>query len=234
MSAKKPTTAAFTLIELLMVVAIIAILAGIVMGVMGSVNALRDQTRSVTNLRQWGVALAAYAGDHDGYIPRRGQGVQVVMQLNRPDDWFNALPPYLGLQPYGNLITAKQRPKAGDNSLFIRPGAKDPGGMAFLSYGMNMNLSPWDLPQATRLSQIAQPATVVFLAETPGQYSSTYPSKRAYSCQAPYRNQGDILFLDGHVSTYSATYLGVNKGDPHRPDVSWLTGTASDAQAAQY
>ncbi|WP_207910687.1 prepilin-type N-terminal cleavage/methylation domain-containing protein [Chthoniobacter flavus] len=225
---------AFTLIELLIVIAIIAILAGIVMGVLGPVSAARDQTRSASNMRQWGVALAAYANDNDGYIPRRGQGVQPVMQLNRPEDWFNALPPYLGLQAYGDLVAAGKRPHAGDNSIFVRPGAKDPGGTAFLSYGMNMNLSPWDLTQATKLNLVSQPSLVVFLAETPGQYASTYPSKRAYSCQAPYRNQGNILFLDGHVSAYSATYIGVNKGDPHRPDISWLTGTASDAQAGQY
>lgn len=234
MTGQKRATTGFTLIELLIVVAVIAVLVALVLGVLGAVNASRDQTRSISNLRQWGVAMAAYASDNDGYIPRRGQGVQVVMQLNRPEDWFNALPPYLGQKAYGDLVTAGLRPKAGDNSLFVRPGAKDPGGTAFLSYGMNMNLSPWDLPQATRLSMVVQPSTVVFLAETPGQYASTYPSKRAYSCQAPYRNKGDILFLDGHVSSYPASYLGVNVGDPHRPDVSWLTGTASDAQAGQY
>jgi prepilin-type N-terminal cleavage/methylation domain-containing protein/prepilin-type processing-associated H-X9-DG protein len=234
MTAQKRIAAAFTLIELLIVVAIIAVLAGLVMGVMGPVNAMRDQTRSAANLRQWGVALAAYTGDNDGYIPRRGQGVQPVVQLNRPEDWFNALPPYLGFQGYGELVAAGKRPHAGDNSLFVRPGAKDPGGTAFLSYGMNMNLSPWNLSQATKLALVLQPSIVVFLAETPGQYASTYPSNRAYSCQAPYRDQGNILFLDGHVSAYSSSYIGVNKGDPRRPDISWLTGTASDAQAGQY
>ena len=225
---------AFTLIELLIVVAIIAVLSGLAIAVMGPINAMRDQTHSASNLRQWGVALAAYAADNDGFIPRRGQGVQPLMQVNRPDDWFNALPPYLGLKAYGDLVAAGQRPNAGDNSIFVRPGAKDPGGTAFLSYGMNMNLSPWNLTLATRLSQIARPSVTVFLAETPGQYSSTYPSKRPYSCQAPYRGQGDVLFRDGHVIAYSATYLGVGEGDPGRPDVSWLTGTASDAQAGQY
>ena len=234
MSGPGQTTGAFTLLELLIVITIIAILAGLVLGVLGSVNAMRDQARSASNLRQWGVALAAYANDNDGYIPRRGQGVQPVGQLTRPEDWFNALPPYLGMKGYGALVAAGARPKAGANSIFIRPGAKDPGATAFLSYGMNMNLSPWDLPQATKLSLITRPAVTVFLAETPGQYASTYPSKRPYSCQAPYRNQGNILFLDGHVTAYSAVYLGVNKGDPGRADVSWLTGTASDAQAGQY
>ncbi|MDR3404440.1 MAG: type II secretion system protein [Chthoniobacter sp.] len=234
MTPQRRIANAFTLLELLVVMTIIAVLAGLVIGVMGSVNAMRDQVRSSSNMRQWGVALAAYAADNDGFIPRRGQGVQPLMQVNRPDDWFNALPPYLGMKAYGDLMAAGQRPKAGDNSLFVRPGAKDPGGTTFLSYGMNMNLSPWNLTLATKLSQIAHPSITVFLAETSGQYASTYPSKQPYSCQAPYRNQGDVLFLDGHVSSFSASYLGVNKGDPKRADVSWLTGTASDAQAGNY
>ncbi len=222
------------MIELLVVIAIIGILASLIIAALGPVNTLRDQTRSASNMRQWGIALGAYAADNDGFIPRRGQGVQPVLQFNRPEDWFNALPPYLGMKAYGDLVSAGQRPQAGDNSVFVRPGAKDPGGVAFLSYGMNMNLSPWDLPAATKLSQIEHPAATVFLAESPGQYASTYPSKKAYTCQAPYRHQGNILFLDGHVAAFSATYLGVGVGDPKRPDVSWLTGTTSDNQAGQY
>jgi prepilin-type processing-associated H-X9-DG protein/prepilin-type N-terminal cleavage/methylation domain-containing protein len=234
MLRRAPVATAFTFLELLIVMAIIAMLAALIVALIGPVNAMRDQSHSASNLRQWGVALAAYANDNDGFIPRRGQGVQPVGQLNRPEDWFNALPPYLGMKPYGDLVAAGQRPKAGANSIFIRPGAKDPGGTAFLSYGMNMNLSPWNLSMATKLGQIEQPAVTVFLAEAPGQYASTYPSSQPYGCVAPYRKQGNILFLDGHVSAYSASYLGVGKGDPQRDDVRWLTGTASDAQASKY
>ena len=224
----------FTLLELLVVMTIIAVLAGLSLGVLGKVTALRNRAESATRLRQWGVALGAYVSDNNGALPRRGQGVQPVMQLDRPTDWFNALPPYLGLQGYGALVEAGQRPHAGDHSLFVRPGATDPGGTAFLSYGMNMNLSPWNLSAATMLSQIALPATTVFLAEAPGPYASTYPSTKPYSCLAAYNGMGNILFLDGHVGAFSAAYLGVNLGDPQRTDVRWLTGTSSDAQAGQY
>lgn len=226
--------AAFTLLELLVVIAMIAVLASLGLGVMGKVQILRNRTESATRLRQWGVALGAYVAENGGALPRRGQGVQPVTQLDRPTDWFNALPPYLGMQGYGALVAAGQRPHAGDKSLFVRPGAPDPGGAVFLSYGMNMNLSPWNLPAPTYLAQIARPATTVFLAETTGLYSSTYPSKRPYSCVASYDGQGNVLFLDGHVAAFSADYLGANKGDPLRDDVRWITGTASDAQAAQY
>jgi len=224
----------FTLIELLVVITIIAVLAGLAFGVFGAVNGLRDQANSASRMRQWGVALGAYAADNNGDLPRRGQGVQPVAQLNRPEDWFNALPPYLGQVGYGALVAAGRKPQAGDNSIFVRPGAKDPGGTAFLSYGMNMNLSPWNLASPTKLSQIEKPSLTVFLAEASGKYSSTYPSTQAYGCVAPYRKQGNILFLDGHVTAFSATYLGVGKGDPQRDDVRWLTGTASDAQASKY
>ncbi len=225
---------AFTLIELLVVVAIIAILASLALGVSAHVAGLRDRTESAARLRQWGVALGAYVAENNGDLPRRGQGVQPVSQLDRPEDWFNALPPYLGQAAYGDLVKSGRKPRAGERSIYIRPGAKDPGGTAFLSYGMNMNLSPWNLSAPTKLMQIERPAVTVFLAESAGQYASTYPSAKAYGCLAPYGGKGNVLFLDGHVSTFTAEYLGVGRGDPQRDDVRWLTGTASDAQALNY
>ena len=225
---------AFTLVELLVVIAIIAILAGLLLGVYGRAQASAAQVESAARLRQWGVALGAYVAANDGDLPRRGQGVQEVTQLDRPEDWFNALPPYLGQPGYGDLVKTGRRPKANEHSIFVRPRAKDPGRTAFLSYGMNMNLSPWNLTTPTKSTRIEQPASTVFLAESPGAYASTYPSAKAYGCVAPYNSRGDVLFLDGHVGVFDADYIGVGKGDPQRDDIRWLTGTESDAQAANY
>lgn len=227
--------AAFTLIELLIVIVIIAVLAALATGAYRRAISQKTQLESAARLRQWGAALGGYIADNDGALPRRGQGVQVVTQLDRPEDWFNALPRYIGEKSYSELLKSGQRPKEGDRSIFVRPGAKDPGGSpAFLSFGMNMNLSPWNLTQPTRLGAIQRPGTTVFLAEAPGPYASTYPSARPYSCQAPHEGLGNILFLDGHVACYPAEYLGVGIGDPQREDVRWLTGTESDSQALNY
>jgi prepilin-type processing-associated H-X9-DG protein len=198
------------------------------------VQVSRGQVESAARLRQWGVALGAYIAANDSDLPRRGQGVQPVTQLDRPEDWFNGLPPFLGQPGYGALVKAGQRPRANAHSIFVRPGAKDPGGTAFLSYGMNMNLSPWNLPAPTKITRIERPASTVFLAESPGAYASTYPSARPYGCVAPHNGRGNILFLDGHVGVFDADYIGVGKGDPQREDVRWLTGTESDAQAPNY
>ncbi len=75
---------AFTLIELLVVIAIIAILVTLLLSIIGPINAARDQTSSISRMRQWGAALGAYVADNNGLLPRRGQGVQAVQQLTRP------------------------------------------------------------------------------------------------------------------------------------------------------
>ena len=225
---------AFTLIELLTVMTIIAILAVLSTSAYTQVIAARNLAESGSRMRQWGTALGMYVADNDGLLPRRGQGVQPVTQLDRAEDWFNALPPYLGSPGYGKLVKTGRRPRENERSVFVRPGAKDPGTTAFLSYGMNMNLSPWNLSSATKMAAIERPSTTVFLAEAPGAYASTYPSKKPYSCEAPHNGKGNVLFLDGHVGAFTADYLGAKKGDPLRDDVHWLTGTDADAQAPNY
>lgn len=62
-------TAGFTLVELLVVLAIIAILAGLLLPSMSSAKARAKQAVCLSNLRQLGVAIRLYAGDHDGRIP---------------------------------------------------------------------------------------------------------------------------------------------------------------------
>ena len=49
-----------------------------------------------------------YSLDNGDFLPRRGQGVQVLAQINRPEDWFNALPPVFGMEPYADLVAARR------------------------------------------------------------------------------------------------------------------------------
>lgn len=60
---------AFTLIELLTVVAIIGILAGLVIGSVGAARKKAHQVRCISNLRQIGIAILAYTDEHKGVLP---------------------------------------------------------------------------------------------------------------------------------------------------------------------
>jgi prepilin-type N-terminal cleavage/methylation domain-containing protein len=219
----------FTIVELLVVIAVIALLAAMLLPVLARAKEKARSSQCAANLRQWGLAYQMYASDNGDFLPRRGQGVQQLVQINRPEDWFNALPVYFGLTSFMQMITNNVPPAAHDQSVFICPTAENPGGTYFLPYGMNMNLCPWNLPVQTKFSEVVQPACVVAMADAPGQYASTYPSAQSYSIVARHAARINLLFLAGQVQSFAGSYVGCGTGDPGLADVHWLTGTASDA-----
>ena len=60
---------AFSLVELLVVVSIIAVLASLLLPAIGLVREQAKSTKCRSNLRQIGVGCQAYASDHDGVLP---------------------------------------------------------------------------------------------------------------------------------------------------------------------
>ena len=222
---------AFTLVELLVVMATIAVLASLLLPGLARAKAKARATQCLSNLRQWNIALSLYLHENEGCIPRRGQGVQPLFLIDRTEDWFNALPPMIDLPTYQALATNAVIPQPDDRTIFVCPNARPTGSAHFLSYAMKMYLSPWIRPTPHRWSEIPRPDAVAFLADGPGGYSSTVPSAMPYSVQARHGDRANVAFLDGHVQSFTSGYLGCGVGDPQRPDVQWQTGTSGPNQA---
>lgn len=217
---------AFTLPELLVCTTVLGILVAITLGAVSSVREKANQTQCVANLRQWSVALNLFVAENDGSTPRRGQGVQPVWVIDRPEDWFNALPPYLGMESYSRQAEEGHPAKPGDHSVFVCPNAKQEADYAytnFLCYGMNMYLSPWVRPAPHRIVELPNPSQLAFMADAPGGWASTIPSSQGYSVQARHQGNANVAFVDGHVKTFGGTYLGCGVGEPERDDIRWQT-----------
>ena len=142
--------AAFTLTELLVVIVLITVLAGLLLPVVGAVNERGRATKCLSNMRQIGLGCISYAGDHNDTLPGPCSGGQAAWcryyydAAGNPDNAEGALTvriaPYLGstvttvstFQPIFMCPTFAKLSPAGNagtsfivNTLATQP---DPGG----------------------------------------------------------------------------------------------------------
>lgn len=68
-ASRERSRGAFTLVELLVVMVIVALFAALLFPALESVRAQARSTACISNLRQIGMGIGAYAADHDGCIP---------------------------------------------------------------------------------------------------------------------------------------------------------------------
>ena len=202
--------AGFTLIELLVVIVIIAILAALLLPSFRAVTRKGQQTTSINNLRQWGVALGASLADNNNTFPADGQSSGAKIYEDQAEAWFNRLPPYLGEK---TLLERKSDPPlAGQKSVWINPAvplsvnAGVTKGQNFLfCYGMNYWLYTKD--KYLSMAAIEYPSGTVFMAETNEiGYSVCNPKfLRAYFGEGDpltgKDNVANFVFCDGHIAS---------------------------------
>ncbi len=229
---------AFTLIELLTVIAIIAILAAILIPTVSRVRSQARLTHCISNVRQWGIANLLYAEEHRGLIPWDG-GTNASpnnMQIHagtRP--WFNDLPPYLDSPPIRELHARGNLPQFNDDSIFICPAAERTNNApSWLCYGPNYLLSTraetgGTRPSMTNLNTVREPNRLVLFAETThhapgsgndGQFTNANPRHLGNATQNNLRHdrRSPLVFFDGHTEVFSAEELLAQSAgdfDPH-------------------
>ena len=213
-------THAFTLVELIVVIAIIGLLAALLLPSVASVQAHAAMAQSISNLRTFGAAYAAFSSEHSGRVP------PAACTLPNPSDfgpyangksWDYWLLPYLGYQAgdgYGELTDANC-PKA--EKLFYHPRDKNLCSMVGIrrTYSANLYATPVVSGSAkwTTATQFFAPSRLIVLSEYPFTRAKigrsvnafVYPGAQLSGVDGnPPLNPGgtfNYLFADGHVET---------------------------------
>ncbi len=115
----------FTLVELLIVIAIIAILAGILFPVCAQARVAALRTASQSNLKQIVLGSLLYSNDYDDGLPlfANGNALDVGLSTPRVDTWVWTTYPYIK-----------------SLSVLVDPGMGDPGGF----FGSGPNATFWN------------------------------------------------------------------------------------------
>lgn len=137
----------FTLIEMLVVIAIIAVIAALLMPAANRGIQSSKHASSMSNLRQWGIASISYLVDSRGRMPSRGPNQQPnwAQTAQDPGAWYNVLPPYVDETPLMEVPPSERVRFLQGRSMHRDPEAKFDtnalSGRPLFSYTFNSQLN---------------------------------------------------------------------------------------------
>jgi len=153
-NSKKKSNIAFTLVELLVVISIIGLLAGLAVPAINGGLKSAKAGACLSNLHQIGVATMAYAADNSFKLPPGG--------VDGENNWARDVYNYCG----GSDTT-----KANKKTLFICPGCSKsvktdvPAGQIPLTYSGHKGLMPSGSNTVVALSSVARPTEVILAGD---------------------------------------------------------------------
>lgn len=196
---------AFTLVELLVVIAVIGILAGLLLPALSTAKGNARKTTCANNLKQIDTAIRLYADDCSDSLP----------VLPDPNPFPNGVGAYYKQLIKGYLgLTGPASPT---EKVFICPSDQVIStqiGHAYTSYTFNgYEVGPGALPRITgqKLGAIKLPAKAVLAGEWPAFFGGAW-----HPAIAPnHPDAQNILgFVDGHVTFAKIFWDGVANSDP--------------------
>jgi prepilin-type N-terminal cleavage/methylation domain-containing protein/prepilin-type processing-associated H-X9-DG protein len=186
----------FTLVELLVVIAVIGILASLLLPTLGHAKAEAKSIECLNQLRQLGVATLAYAGANS-------DKVQIQFPLDPEKTWASALSTNLNLQVFNLFLCPSYPPNK----------FKD----WRTTYGIRLDPpNEWtcgSLEEILDVARVQRPVTYVHLADTTSRGRGGLKAQQyfyfrmisEYEVHARHQGGANGWFLDGHAARVRRT-----------------------------
>jgi len=182
---------AFTLVELLVVIAIIALLAALAIPAIGGAIKRSNAAKCMANLKQIGVAYRNYAQDNNNrLIPSTASG--------GGPSWGQALIQSIQSSPTG----------WGSNALLKCPSDSRPIEAYYRSYGQNISLSPNTTAESAPVLSTLPEQSKTFLVMDVVKSPAAHPSWGGnYNPTNRHGTNCNVLFVDGHVEALTVATI---------------------------
>jgi prepilin-type N-terminal cleavage/methylation domain-containing protein/prepilin-type processing-associated H-X9-DG protein len=223
---------AFTLIELLTVIAIIAVLAGLLLPSLGQARASARRVNCLSNMRQLGFAIHLYAGDFHGTLPCPSEAFGDMAC------WFYAVDPFLsGQHTSGTPVPAQKLALIKQDPIWSRFGATTKA--KWRTIKMNRKLvgnsstghpdysvaNPLVQPKWRKISQVRKPDTTPLLVDGTVETTGSDVIKCQYEAwevhaELRHNRAANILFVDGHIQVWQ-------QGKQQSNGVGWESGSTT-------
>lgn len=200
-SPSRRTARAFTLLELLIVTAIVGILAALLLPAFGRAKARARNAVCVSQLRQLGIATRLYAEDHDNRLPAAEILPTLPVDPQKPLPRIcDVLRPYAGNSGGTNVTTVFKCP-GDDMGLFARQGS---------SYEWNFELNGRRMDE-TRSSKVRAVRVVVVNGQVventedekvllfPPETTPLFLDYEDFHPRPP-KPAKNVVYMDGHVA----------------------------------
>ena len=239
----------FTLMEILVVIAIILVLAAIAFPVFATVQNRANKAVALNNMRQLGSAAGSYMSQNDGQLPSEdAKGTDTWASAALPDNakaWYNALPVILSQKSVAQYASNPQAFYSKENILFL-PAAKYPetdkklaAPMFAIAINTKLQRRSDTGEKSARMSQISNPArTVLFLEQGLKGEPKAMPQQPKYdgspkgsakSFVARYNGFGVVTFVGGNAELVEGKDILEENGQfkwPLQPgDIIWGKST---------
>ncbi len=206
---------AFTLAELLVVIAVIILLLALSIPAAGHVLTLARGAKSISQLRQLAAGVSLYSAEQKGFLPA---GVYPAPPTPRIR-WADAIWPYMGTE---EMYISPQL-NTGDLSRMLTPFAHDPT-RTFGGYGYNYQYlgngrhetgwtAPFNAPFHARIgSSLRAPASTVLLSDTDGTKAVQIDNAGGQTMDSPWSEKG-VFIIDPPLASRSCGSRGSRRAD---------------------